>query len=64
LLSYYLIGPMDDNKEKDKKNQLFETVVEENQTDPSSKTDENLVPEEVPPEVTSPQEPIIEEKVA
>ena len=51
---------MDDNKEKDKKNQLFETVVEENQTDPSSKTDENLVPEEVPPELTSPQETIIE----
>jgi len=52
---------MDDNKEKNKKNQLFETVVEENKLDFSSKTEEGLVPEEVPPQVTSPQEPIIQE---
>jgi len=50
---------MDDNKEKDKKNQLFETVVEENTTDSSVEMGENLVPEEVAPDITSPEEPII-----
>jgi len=49
---------MNDNKEKDKKNQLFETVVVENSTN-SSEVEENLIPEEVSPEITSPEQPII-----
>jgi len=49
---------MDDNKEKDKKNQLFETVAEENPS--SNDYNDNLVPEEISPNITSPQEPIIE----
>jgi len=52
---------MDDNKEKNKKNQLFETVVEENSSNNNySSNDENLIPEEVSPDVTSPQESILE----
>jgi len=51
---------MDDNKEKDKKSQLFETVVEENQSNSSLEDEKNLVPEEISPDITSPQEPVTE----
>lgn len=48
---------MDDNKENFKKNQPFETVVEENQS-AVPESSGNLVPEEVAPEVSSPEESV------
>jgi len=54
---------MDDNKENQQKNQPFETVVIEDQpketpTSGNSLPDQNLVPEEVAPDVSSPEESI------